>query len=245
MQIIQWIQAHELEAWIIASCVILPLLRLKTPEQWVEVADKNPRLHGLMKAMRAAGFDPVGVLKGVIIFLTGKQLPSGTELPRPPRVPPSAAALLLVIGTLGLASQISGCASWADKGRHSLEASAVLVNGIDRSVASAIRTECQNAAQGPVSPERDAAVDRCLHEHHLDTAIVAIAESDRALRVAQASLDAAEDAKNEDEWRAALPCVSLALGHLLDALLDAGIPAPGALVAFVDGLPSSSCRQGG
>lgn len=81
MQIIPWIQSHPLESWLLVSSVVLPILRLKTPEQWVAIADKSPRLHGLMKAMRAAGFDPVGVIKGLIAFLVGKQLPSGTELP--------------------------------------------------------------------------------------------------------------------------------------------------------------------
>lgn len=245
MTALQWLSQHQLEAWFIVSSILLPLLRLKTPEQWVEIADKNPRIHGLMKAMRAAGFDPVGVVKGLITVLTGRELKSGAELPRvstrPPQVPPGAGAALVLLCVLGAAAPMSGCASWSDKARHTLEATAVTVNGVDRSVASAIRVQCGDTAQGDVGPERDAAVDACLHSHHLDTAVRAISESDRALRVAQATLDAAENAKDEGKWTAAIPCLLVALRGLGDALLDAGVPVPDALALIINGLPQGSC----
>lgn len=241
MQVLQWIETHQLTVWLIVSSVILPILRLKTPEQWVALAETSPRLHGLMKAMRAAGFDPVGVVKGLITFLTGKALPSGTELPRPPSVPPGAGTALVLFLCLGMATQAAGCATWADTARHSLEATATAVNGVDRSVASAVRVQCASAAQGPVGADRDAAVDACLAAHHLDTARRAIQESDRALRVAQATLDGAEKADDEGRWTAAVPCLAVALRGLGDALLDAGVPIPDPLAMLINNLPVTGC----
>lgn len=249
MQVLQWIDTHQLTVWLIVSSILLPILRLKTPEQWVEIGDRNPRIHGLMKAMRAAGFDPVGVVKGLITFLTGRVLVSGTELPRTPSAPPPPAppagpgpgAALALLFCLGASTQLTGCATWSDKAQHTLEASAVMVNGVDRAVASAIRVQCADTAQGAVGEERDAAVDACLRSHHLDTAVRAIAESDRALRIAQATLDAATEAKDEGRWTAAVPCLVTALRGLGDALLDAGVPLPDALTLILDNLPSGTC----
>lgn len=51
------------------------LLNLRTPEQWVALGERSPRLQGLLRFARGAGLDPVKALQGIEQMLTGVVTP--------------------------------------------------------------------------------------------------------------------------------------------------------------------------
>lgn len=59
-------------AWLIATSILNVLLRMKTPEQWVALADKRPRLHAIIRIMRAIGCDPVKLVTAVVDLVRSK-----------------------------------------------------------------------------------------------------------------------------------------------------------------------------
>ena len=52
-------------AWPIVSGIANAILGQKTDEQWVEFAEKNPRLAALSKVLKAVGLNPVGAVKAL------------------------------------------------------------------------------------------------------------------------------------------------------------------------------------
>ena len=48
---------------------------LQTPEQWVALGERSPRLQGLLRFARGAGLDPVKALQGIEQMLTGVVTP--------------------------------------------------------------------------------------------------------------------------------------------------------------------------
>jgi hypothetical protein len=45
--------------WPVLSCLLNLVLRKKTAEEWVAFGEKNPRLAGIIRLLRAVGLDPV------------------------------------------------------------------------------------------------------------------------------------------------------------------------------------------
>ena len=68
-QILAWAESHW---WPILSAVLLLVLRSRTPEAWVALGERSPRIQGLLKALRGAGFDPHKVVAGLVQFVTGR-----------------------------------------------------------------------------------------------------------------------------------------------------------------------------
>lgn len=65
-------------AWLTATG--LAVYRSRTPEQWIALGESNPRLQGLFKMSRGAGFEPARVLEGAAQVATGRRIPDPREL---------------------------------------------------------------------------------------------------------------------------------------------------------------------
>jgi hypothetical protein len=58
-------------AWPIVSGVINVVLRTRTPEEWVELNDRSPRLAAFTRLLRAIGVDPVKMVKAIGDMVSG------------------------------------------------------------------------------------------------------------------------------------------------------------------------------
>jgi hypothetical protein len=63
---------HVAIAWPIVSAVLNVLLRTRTPEEWVERCEKQPRLAALTRLVRSVGLDPVKMVKAIGELVAGK-----------------------------------------------------------------------------------------------------------------------------------------------------------------------------
>lgn len=131
---------------------------------------------------------------------------------------------------------LTGCATWADTARTTIEVSAVAVDVADHSVAAALSATCSAVEVMPVGEERSAALDACLSTHHYDDAIAAIRVADRSLRAAQAAVDTGEQLDDKAPWVAIAACLTESIGQVLAALTEAGVAVPPALTAGVAAL---------
>ncbi|HKB93309.1 MAG TPA: RyR domain-containing protein [Gaiellaceae bacterium] len=138
--------------------------------------------------------------------------------------------LLACLVLPALALTLSGCGTWADRARTTIEVSAVAVDVADHALADALTSTCASVADLPArSSERAAALDACLAAHHYDDALTAIRVADRALRAAQAAVDAGVRADDEAPWRETAACVAVAVAEVLAAVQAAGVDVPPAL----------------
>ena len=69
---LEWLRAHALAAWPVVSLVLILILRTRTPEAWVALGERQPRLQGLIRALRAVGLDPVKLVAGLAQLVTGR-----------------------------------------------------------------------------------------------------------------------------------------------------------------------------
>jgi Tfp pilus assembly protein PilN len=67
-----WLRTHGVAAWPALSLVLILVLRTRTPEAWVALGERQPRLQGLIRALRAAGLDPVKLVAGLAQLVTGR-----------------------------------------------------------------------------------------------------------------------------------------------------------------------------
>ena len=58
--------------WPAASAVLVLLLRARTPEQWVALGEKRPRIQGAIRLLRALGVDPVKAVAAVVQIVSGR-----------------------------------------------------------------------------------------------------------------------------------------------------------------------------
>lgn len=138
----------------------------------------------------------------------------------------STSLAALIIATIAL----SACAGWADNARTTIEVGAVAVDVADHAVADALEVTCGHVAELPAaSPERAAALDACLDAHHYDDAILAIRVADRALRAAQAAVDAGERIDDSAPWKSAAACLAASVTEVLAAVQASGVTVPPAL----------------
>lgn len=77
--VVRWIAAHETITYAVVSSVALALLRTRTPEAWLALGERFPRLQGVIRVLRGLGVDPVKVLRGVAQLLEGKALRRAAE----------------------------------------------------------------------------------------------------------------------------------------------------------------------
>ena len=59
-------------AWPIVSAVLNVILRTRTPEQWVERCEKQPRLAAFTRLVRSVGLDPVKMVQALGELAAGK-----------------------------------------------------------------------------------------------------------------------------------------------------------------------------
>jgi hypothetical protein len=128
-----------------------------------------------------------------------------------------------IIRTLAIVCvAMTGCASWQDAGRRTIEVSAVVVDGADQALAQEVTRVCLPGVHDlPVGDARNTAVDACVTAH--------FAHAQAGIRSADASLRSGEaiiDAGNESVWTATLPCLAKAAVEALDAVASAGITLP-------------------
>jgi len=148
-----------------------------------------------------------------------------------------AFALLLVVTLLS-----SGCGTWQDGGRRTIEVSAVLVDGTDTALAHQITVVCGPVAAASPVETRGAAVDDCVRAHHFKEPQDAIHGADAALRSGQAALDAGTEAT----WTAQLPCLAKAVAEAITAVEAVGATIPPELAstrAIVNGY-AAQCHGG-
>ena len=58
-------------AWPIVSAVLNVILRTRTPEQWVERCEKQPRLAAPTRLVRSVGLDPVKMVQALGELVAG------------------------------------------------------------------------------------------------------------------------------------------------------------------------------
>jgi len=69
---LEWLRAHALAAWPALSLTLILALRTRTPEAWVALGERHPRVQGLIRALRAAGLDPAKLVAGLVQLVTGR-----------------------------------------------------------------------------------------------------------------------------------------------------------------------------
>lgn len=86
-----WIASHPAECWAIASGVLNTLLRVKSAERWVELAEKTRVGGAIISLVRSWGFDPVGGLRVAALAVSAKAAGHGVGafFAAPPSEPPS------------------------------------------------------------------------------------------------------------------------------------------------------------
>lgn len=62
---------HVAIAWPIVSAVLNVILRTRTPEEWVERCEKQPRLAAFTRLVRSIGLDPVKMVKALGELVAG------------------------------------------------------------------------------------------------------------------------------------------------------------------------------
>lgn len=62
---------HVAIAWPIVSAVLNVVLRTRTPEEWVERCEKQPRLAAFTRLVRSIGLDPVKMVKALGELVAG------------------------------------------------------------------------------------------------------------------------------------------------------------------------------
>jgi len=58
--------------WPVSSAILIVLLRSRTPEAWVALGEKRPRIQGAIRLVRALGVDPVKALAAAQQIVTGR-----------------------------------------------------------------------------------------------------------------------------------------------------------------------------
>jgi len=81
----QYIIDHQALILAIASLVLTGAVnvatRLKTPEEWIALADSYPRTHALLTLLRAVGIDPVLAWRSAQALVAGRAVASQSVLP--------------------------------------------------------------------------------------------------------------------------------------------------------------------
>ena len=98
-QIVHWITDHAAALWPVVSALLLVALRARTPEQWVALGERSPRVQGVVRLLRAVGLDPAKALSALGQIVTGRaparavQIADTIAAPAPSKVPAQVEAL--------------------------------------------------------------------------------------------------------------------------------------------------------
>lgn len=89
-QVLEWLSSHWSAAWPIVSALLIVALRARTPEEWVALGERSPRVQGALRLLRAVGLDPVKALSALAQVVTGRapersRRIADTIAPPPPR----------------------------------------------------------------------------------------------------------------------------------------------------------------
>ena len=96
-QILEWLYAHAVALWPIVSALLIIALRARTPEEWVAMGERSPRVQGVIRLLRAVGLDPAKALSALAQIVTGRapsravQIADTIAPPAPSKVPASIA----------------------------------------------------------------------------------------------------------------------------------------------------------
>jgi len=58
-------------AWLLVTGLVNAFMARRSPEQWVQFAEANPRAAAIVKMMRAVGLDPVTLIKSAAALVRG------------------------------------------------------------------------------------------------------------------------------------------------------------------------------
>lgn len=78
-----WASEHLAVLWPILSALLVLVLRSRTPEDWVALGERSPRLQGVIRLVRALGLDPVKAVSALVQIVTARA-------PAPPAAPTAA-----------------------------------------------------------------------------------------------------------------------------------------------------------
>ena len=71
-QLLDWIASHATAAWPIISAALILVLRSRTPEQWVALGERSPRVQGVVRLLRAVGLDPAKAVSALVQIVTAR-----------------------------------------------------------------------------------------------------------------------------------------------------------------------------
>lgn len=130
-QLLDWLSSHWTAAWPVVSGVLVLVLRSRTPEQWVALGERSPRLQGGVRLLRAVGLDPAKAVSALVQIVTARVPERPAAAVTPPsqsKVPPGpvdhrgergavrvgtlvalSGALIVVIAAVVGGALLSGC----------------------------------------------------------------------------------------------------------------------------------------
>lgn len=103
--ILTWAREHLAVLWPILSAALVLVLRSRTPEDWVALGERSPRLQGVIRLVRALGLDPVKAVSALTQIVTARAPAPPAARPATPREGQSGGARLDLIA-LALASGV-------------------------------------------------------------------------------------------------------------------------------------------
>lgn len=83
--ILDWLSSHWTAAWPVVSAALVMVLRSRTPEEWVALGERSPRLQGVVRLLRAVGLDPAKAVSALVQIVTARV----PDRPVPAITPPS------------------------------------------------------------------------------------------------------------------------------------------------------------
>ena len=96
-QILEWLSSHAVALWPVVSALLIIALRTRSPEEWIAMGERSPRVQGVIRLLRAVGLDPAKALSALVQIVTGRaparavQIADTIAPPAPSKVPASIA----------------------------------------------------------------------------------------------------------------------------------------------------------
>lgn len=96
-QILDWLSSHAVGLWPVVSALLIVALRARTPEEWVAMGERSPRVQGVIRLLRAVGLDPAKALSALAQIVTGRAPERAVQIadriaPRDTVAPPQGGA---------------------------------------------------------------------------------------------------------------------------------------------------------
>ena len=54
-QILDWLSSHAGALWPVVSALLIIALRTRSPEEWIAMGERSPRVQGVIRLLRAVG----------------------------------------------------------------------------------------------------------------------------------------------------------------------------------------------